>query len=196
MQHRDVSQSYYGMPKSKRRDANAAKLAKKAAALQPRPVRAYERIRDGERQRRLITRDPRAPARHAEWGRKPTPSGLPKVSAVARAALMEARTRTLECPRCARTRRGLASLQSGCERETASGTTRRRRVPRPALREAQRDGSSARLDHAEVLRPTRVRGAEARSVAGLRRGHGRMAAARGSEEPNDRDAARELRLRE
>ena len=102
MQHRDpcVSQSHCGMPKSKRRPLYAAKLTKKAAALQPRPVRAYERIRDGERQRRLITRDPRAPARHAEWGRKPTPSGLPKVSAVARAALKEARTRTLECPRC------------------------------------------------------------------------------------------------
>lgn len=78
----------------------AAKKAKKEAALERRPKRAYERVRNGERQRRIITRDPHAPARHAYWGRKPTPSGLPKVSARADAALKEARTRTLECPRC------------------------------------------------------------------------------------------------
>ena len=113
MQHRDpcVSQSHCGMPKSTRRPLYAAKLAKKAAALVPRPMRAYERTRDGERQRRIITRDPLAPARNADWGRKPTRSGLAKVSAAAEAALKEARTRTLECPRC-----GLAVDWPSCKK--------------------------------------------------------------------------------
>ena len=85
---------------AKKRPLCAARLAKKAAAILPRPKRANERMRYGERQRRIITRDPLAPARHEYWGRRPTPSGLPKVSARADAALKEARMRTLECPRC------------------------------------------------------------------------------------------------
>jgi hypothetical protein len=48
-----------------------------------------------------------------------------------------------------RTRRGLAELQGGREHEEPSGVTRRRRVPRTALREAQRDGSAPRRDQLE-----------------------------------------------
>lgn len=95
-----------------------------------------------------------------------------------------------------RTRRGLAELQSGREHEEPSGVARRRRVPRTTMREAQRDGSAPRHDHAEVLQPTGVRCEEARGMAGLRSRHGRVVAAGSSEGRNDREIARELRLRE
>lgn len=197
MQHRDpcVSQSYLRHAEEqeeRRKRGKAGKEGSSASTTASTCIRADTRWRAATQThhaRSACARPTRrmGPEADAEW---PPESECSGKSSTDGSAHSHARMPSL------RTRRGLASLQSGCERETASGTTRRRRVPRPALREAQRDGSSARLDHAEVLRPTRVRGAEARSVAGLRRGHGRMAAARGSEEPSDRDAARELRLRE
>jgi hypothetical protein len=95
-----------------------------------------------------------------------------------------------------RTGRGLAELQKGREREESSDTAHRRRMPRAALRETQRDGSAPRLDDAEVLRPTGIRREEASSVARLRGRYGRVVATGSGEGPNDRETARELRLRE
>ena len=67
----------------------------------PRPVRACTRVRDGETQRRVITRDPEAPRRHEEWGRRPQRAEQ-RIggSEATKRAREEVFTRTLECGRC------------------------------------------------------------------------------------------------
>ena len=197
MQHRDpyASQSYLRHAEEqeeRRKRGKAGKEGSSASTTASTCIRADTRWRAATQThhaRSACARPTRrmGPEADAEW---PPESECSGKSSTDGSAHSHARMPSL------RTRRGLASLQSGCERETASGTTRRRRVPRPALREAQRDGSAPRHDHAEVLQPTRIRCEEARGMARLRGGHGRVVAAGSSEGQNDREIARELRLRE
>lgn len=72
---------------------------KRFYANQRRQIRAYERTRDGERQRRLVTRDVEGPRRWGVMKRRPSqPRAEP--STPMRAAFGELRSRVMECPRC------------------------------------------------------------------------------------------------
>ena len=102
------------MVKYKRRHplaASAARAARKKVQRDaPRFERACTRVRDGEVQRRVKTRDPGAPARHEAYGRQPR-DGRKRGGPRAVEAMREVRERTLECPRC-----GLFVDYRGCKR--------------------------------------------------------------------------------
>jgi hypothetical protein len=86
-----------GQPRPKTYEENLK--YKRFYMSQKRQRRAYERVRDGERQRRLITRDLAGPLCWDVVKRRPT---QPRVepSAAMRAAFKELRSRVMECPRC------------------------------------------------------------------------------------------------
>ena len=197
MQHRDpcVSQSHCGMPKEQEETLICSEIGKEgssARAATNARIRANARWRataQNHHTRPACARPARrlGPKADAEWPRRGE-----RGSRSSTEGSTHAHTRMPSL----RTGRGLAELQKGREREESGDTAHRRRMPRAALRETQRDGSAPRLDDAEVLRPTGIRREEASSVARLRGRYGRVVATGSGEGPNDREAARELRLRE
>ena len=197
MQHRDpyVSQSYLRHAEEqeeRRKRGKAGKEGSSASTTASTCIRADTRWRAATQThhaRSACARPTRrmGPEADAEW---PPESECSGKSSTDGSAHSHARMPSL------RTGRGLAELQSGREREGSGDIAHRRRMPRAALRETQRDGSAPRLDDAEVLRPTGIRREEASSVARLRGRYGRVVATGSGEGPNDRETARELRLRE
>ena len=119
-------------------------MGKRKLPAQRRYERARTRKRDGETQRRVITRDPRAPERHAAWGRQPPSGRRVGEGAATEDAREEVHTRTLECARC-----GLLLDWKQCKRAAYArkppqlrkgdgclGKNCGKRAARPAMRDA------------------------------------------------------------
>ena len=73
---------------------------KKLARKKPCHRKVLTRTRDGEVQTRLVTRDPDAPARHDEMGRRPPQRRLGGWTEHRERAMEELHARTLACKKC------------------------------------------------------------------------------------------------
>ena len=80
---------------------------KKLARKKPCHRKVLTRTRDGEVQTRLVTRDPDAPARHDEMGRRPPQRRLGGWTEHRERAMEELHARTLACKKCGQLIAGL-----------------------------------------------------------------------------------------
>ena len=156
---------------------------KKLARKKPCHRKVLTRTRDGEVQTRLVTRDPDAPARHDEMGRRPPQRRLGGWTEHRERAMEELHARTLACKKCGLPVDWISARQRVDERwppQIADGDgCLGQKCGRRNKAQTAASGEPAEED-AEAVHGATHRNAATRGVAGGAGRHRGVGAARGS----------------